>query len=379
MLQSSLKSTTRLFFQIGSLLLILSLPALAEQHAILIGVWDYENPNLQLDAPPNDLKLMKETLTARGVAEERTHILANPNKRQIQRKFRELNRRLKPSDSLLFYFSGHGTQIIDRLGTFPGDEAKGRYPDRNDEALLPVDANLASPETYLLDDELNVLIQELPTREVVCIIDTCYSGDILREIRLGRPKGAPVTDVPSGEEHQVPIVSHTEDILDESGDFALLLAASAYNQVVHEIRIPIRNAYLPVSAMTYSIYREMVSRSQSLGGVPRSNDLTYRQLARHLQKDHEQWNLAWKPILAGPENRFDETFLPQDSSIKLSENAHSFLNKWEINNSQPKRSGHRWWRKSPTWHIHWSRPTALGYRYRHRCVCASAAAAQVRR
>ena len=190
MLQTNLKSTIRLFFQIGSLLLTLSLSAVAEQHALLVGVWEYENPNLQLDAPPNDLKLMKEMLAAHGVSEERSHILTNPNKRQIQRKFRELSRRLKPSDSFLFYFSGHGTQIIDRLGTFPGDEAEGRYPDRNDEALLPVDANLASPETYLLDDELNVLLQEFPTREIVCIIDTCYSGDILREIRLGRPKGS---------------------------------------------------------------------------------------------------------------------------------------------------------------------------------------------
>ena len=217
--QSSLKSTLQLFFQISSLLLVLSLPARAEQHAILIGVWDYENPNLQLDAPPNDLRLMQEVLAARGVSEDRTHILANPTKQRIQRKFRELRLHLKPSDSLLFYFSGHGTQIIDRLGTFPGDEAKGRFPDRNDEALLPVDANLASPETYLLDDELNVLLQELPTREIVCIIDTCYSGDILREIRLGRSKGAPVTNMPSESLHQTPIVSHTEDILDESADF----------------------------------------------------------------------------------------------------------------------------------------------------------------
>ena len=118
MLQSNLKSTTQLFLQISGLLLVLSLPVRAEQHALLIGVWDYENPNLQLDAPPNDLKLMKEILAANGVSAERSHILTNPNKRQIQRKFRELSRRLKPSDSLLFYFSGHGTQIIDRLGTF---------------------------------------------------------------------------------------------------------------------------------------------------------------------------------------------------------------------------------------------------------------------
>ncbi len=318
--QISLKSTIQLFFQISSLLLIMSMPVHAEQYAILIGVWDYENPNLRLDAPPNDLRLMQEVLAAHGVSEDRTHILTNPKKFQIQRKFRELSRHLKPSDSLLFYFSGHGTQIIDKLGTFPGDEAKGRYPDRNDEALLPVDANLVSPETYLLDDELNVLLQELPTREIACIIDTCYSGDILREIRLGRPKGTPVTDAPSTDLRQTPIVSHTEDILDDSADFALLLAASAYNQVVHEIRIPIRKTYLPVSAMTYSIFRGMVTRSQSSIETPLPGGLTYRQLAQQVHSDHEQWNLAWRPVLTGPENRFDETFIPNDPSPQLNEN-----------------------------------------------------------
>ena len=281
-----------------------------------MGVWDYENPNLQLEAPPNDLKLMEAVLSAHGVTQGQMHILTNPNKAQIQRKFRELSRRLTSSDSLLFYFSGHGTQIIDKLGTFPGDEAKGRYPDRNDEALLPVDANLASPKTYLLDDELNILLQELPTRQVSCIIDTCYSGDILREIRLGRPKGTPVTDTPTGFVQPSQVVSHTEDILDESADFALLLAAAAYNQVVHELRIPIGETYLPVSAMTYSLYRRVFSHlfsptDQIIGGQWH-NKLTYRQLIQHVQNDHKQWNLAWQPVLEGPENRFDEVFLSTD-------------------------------------------------------------------
>ena len=315
---------------ICSLFVIFSQFAHAEQHAILVGVWDYENPNLQLDAPPNDLKLMEAVLSAHGVTQGQMHILPNPNKAEIQRKFRELSRRLTSSDSLLFYFSGHGTQIIDKLGTFPGDEAKGRYPDRNDEALLPVDVDLASPNTYLLDDELNILLQELPTRQVSCIIDTCYSGDILREIRLGRPKGTPVTETPMGSVQPTQTVSHTEDILDESADFALLLAAAAYNQVVHELRIPIGETYLPVSAMTYSLYRRVFSHA--VPSIPMNRDLqssanqvteaqwrdklTYRQLAQHLQSDHRQWNLAWQPVLEGPENRFDEMFLPTDSMVQ---------------------------------------------------------------
>ena len=320
MVQNSLGSTVRWVLSICSLFIMFSQLIYAEQHAILVGVWDYENPNLQLDAPPNDLKLMEAVLSAHGVAQGQMHILPNPNKAQIQRKFRDLSRRLTPSDSLLFYFSGHGTQIIDKLGTFPGDEAKGRYPDKNDEALLPVDANLASPKTYLLDDELNILLQELPTRQVSCIIDTCYSGDILREIRLGRPKGTPVTDTPMGIAQPTQTVSHTEDILDESADFALLLAAAAYNQVVHELRIPIGETYLPVSAMTYSLYRRVFSRllspaNQAIKAQER-DELTYRQLVQHLQNDHKQWNLAWQPVLEGPENRFNEVFLPNDLMVQ---------------------------------------------------------------
>ena len=320
MVQNSLGSTIRWILSVCSLFLMFSQQPHAEQHAILVGVWDYENPNLQLDAPPNDLKLMEAVLSAHGVTQAQMHILPNPNKVQIQRKFRELSQSLTPSDSLLFYFSGHGTQIIDKLGTFPGDEAKGRYPDRNDEALLPVDANLASPKTYLLDDELNILLQELPTRNVSCIIDTCYSGDILREIRLGRPKGTPVTDTPMGIAQPTQTVSHTEDILDESADFALLLAAAAYNQVVHELRIPIGETYLPVSAMTYSLYRRVFSRllspaNQAIKAQER-DELTYRQLVQHLQNDHKQWNLAWQPVLEGPENRFNEVFLPNDLMVQ---------------------------------------------------------------
>ena len=40
-------SICTLFFMFATIL-----PTIAAQHAILIGIWDYENPNLQLDAPP---------------------------------------------------------------------------------------------------------------------------------------------------------------------------------------------------------------------------------------------------------------------------------------------------------------------------------------
>ena len=301
--------TLGFFFLMCSFFLTFEKPANAEQYAILVGIWEYHNKNLQLEAPPNDLELMKSLLSAGGITPENVHILTNPDKVQIQRTFRTFSKRLKPDDSLLFYFSGHGTQIIDKFGTFPGDEAKGRYPDKNDEALLPVDVNLSIPETYLLDDEINDLLQEFQTKKITCIIDTCYSGDILREIRLGRAKGAPVAVAPMDAHQQVPSLSRTEDILDEAAEFALLLAAAPYNQVVHELRVPVRNDYLPISAMTYSVYRQAMRLSK----------LTYRQLLQHIRIDHEEWNLPWLPVLEGPENRLDESFLEETSFVQRDE------------------------------------------------------------
>ena len=122
-----------------------------------------------------------------------------------------------------------------------------------------------------------------------------------------------MTDTPTGIAQPTQIVSHTEDILDESADFALLLAAAAYNQVVHELRIPIGKTYLPVSAMTYSLYRGVFARSQppadQVGARQWGEKLTYRQIIQHIQNDHKQWNLAWQPVLEGPGNRFNEVFL----------------------------------------------------------------------
>ena len=88
MVQNRLGSTVRWILLVCSFFLMFSQLIHAEQHAILVGVWDYENPNLQLEAPPNDLKLMEAVLSAHGVTQGQMHILTNPSKAQIQRKFR---------------------------------------------------------------------------------------------------------------------------------------------------------------------------------------------------------------------------------------------------------------------------------------------------
>ena len=112
MARNSLVLIIRWFLVVCSFFVICLQLVHAEQYALLVGVWDYENPNLQLEAPPNDLKLMEAVLSAHGVTQGQMHILTNPNKAQIQRKFRELSRRLTPADSLFSILAGTGHRLL---------------------------------------------------------------------------------------------------------------------------------------------------------------------------------------------------------------------------------------------------------------------------
>jgi hypothetical protein len=76
-------------------------------------------------------------------------------------------------DSLVFHFSGHGVQKLDR----DGDEADGY-----DEALCPVDfEDPRGGGGVILDDEINATIVRPLGKGVKlhAIVDTCHSGTIL--------------------------------------------------------------------------------------------------------------------------------------------------------------------------------------------------------
>ncbi|BDA41997.1 Metacaspase-1A [Coccomyxa sp. Obi] len=75
----------------------------------------------------------------------------------------------QPGDSLVFHFSGHGTQIRDRNG----DEDDGLC-----ETICPCDFKTAG---YIVDDELNrLLVNPLPHGvRLHAIIDACHSGSAL--------------------------------------------------------------------------------------------------------------------------------------------------------------------------------------------------------
>jgi hypothetical protein len=78
-----------------------------------------------------------------------------------------------PSDTLVFFFSGHGGQIADQ----DGDEADGQ-----DETILLADGAVT-------DDELRGILQPGAARDFIAL-DSCYSGGFAQDVsRLGDSVG----------------------------------------------------------------------------------------------------------------------------------------------------------------------------------------------
>jgi hypothetical protein len=170
-----------------------ALPALAETHAVLIGVSDYTVLDADLKGPSHDARLMAETLVGRGVAADRVVVLASttdnlpdgvvtglPTRAEILATMESIAAKAQAGDTVVFYFSGHGSQAPDASG----DEGGGY-----DEILLPADAagwqgEIGAVENALLDDELNLWAQGMMDRgiKLVGLIDACHSATGFRAV-----------------------------------------------------------------------------------------------------------------------------------------------------------------------------------------------------
>lgn len=100
--------------------------------------------------------------------EERNQ-LRIPTRYNILMAMRWLLENTKSGDSLVFHFSGHGTQEI----SMDGNEIDGL-----DEAICPVDYE---EQGKILDDEINTaIVRPLPRgAKLHAIVDACHSGTVL--------------------------------------------------------------------------------------------------------------------------------------------------------------------------------------------------------
>ncbi|XP_057721405.1 metacaspase-1 [Arachis stenosperma] len=146
--------------------------------AVVVGI-SYKYSRHELKGCINDAKCMKYLLMNKFNFPESCIIMLTeeedpygpkfPNKHNMRMAMFWLVQGCQPGDSLVFHYSGHGSQ----QRNYSGDEADGY-----DETLCPLDFET---QGMIVDDEINATIVRplLPGVRLHALIDACHSGTVL--------------------------------------------------------------------------------------------------------------------------------------------------------------------------------------------------------
>jgi len=158
---------------------------------VLVGVDVYERPDVpRLSGCVNDVALVRRVLKDYfEVPNEDIRVVVNERatKDFIMHRLRATIAEAEHGDVVVFYFSGHGSQIRDRNG----DELL----DHMDEVLCPYDMDW-DRGTYILDDDLDGLFAEARSDILLeAFFDCCFWGAGPRELDSDLRPQALRTDV----------------------------------------------------------------------------------------------------------------------------------------------------------------------------------------
>jgi len=159
--------------------------AAARNIALLVGVGQFQDPKLQsatLLGPPNDVVAMKKALSDHWgfqPADIVTLLDKDATRDHILEQIAATEQRSAPGDTVLIYFSGHGTSANDDNNKYDLPYATGAW------VPYDLDFSSASAVTRTLIVGRRDLVPRLSTldkdgRWVVVISDSCYSGQVVR-------------------------------------------------------------------------------------------------------------------------------------------------------------------------------------------------------
>ena len=158
--------------------------ARGEDRALLIGVGRYAQFEEKLNGVSLDLNMMREFVHLMGFKRHEVKVLEHEQASTANVYDAVENWLIDgagPDDRVLFYFSGHGSQIPDENN----DE-----DDQFDEVLLLYDTVLAEKRGrqtlsgVLLDDHLNHMLARMKSRNILVILDACHSGSATKRMQL---------------------------------------------------------------------------------------------------------------------------------------------------------------------------------------------------
>lgn len=150
-----------------------------EQWVLAIGIDSYLSwPRLK--TATNDAKALKNVLLERYHVDP-SHVIElydeNATRKNILGTLRDLSRKVKPEDSLLIFYAGHGH--VDSI------TKKGSW--------IPVESGTDDPSAWISNQDVKdyLNIDAIKARHVLLVSDSCFSGDFFRGTRGALPE---VTD-----------------------------------------------------------------------------------------------------------------------------------------------------------------------------------------
>ena len=257
--------------------------------ALLIGIDQYPNfeASYQLFGAAADAEVMAHWLVVTlGFDRRDIELLQNheAGRSAVLQSMEALRQRARPGDRLVFFFSGHGSQMTDR----EGDEGDGL-----DETLVPHDSGRTPAQNRdITDDEIHAwaaTVLEI-TPHLLLIFDCCHSGTLHRP--GWRSRAVPADLRPSQDLPPSPMAIFNDRVTRDVriGPKPLRLSACGDDEQAWELP-PILADGRARGAFTYHLLRCLEAGDTSV---------TWREAVDKVSKTFKDTNLEQRPEGSGP-------------------------------------------------------------------------------
>jgi hypothetical protein len=252
-------------------------PKADARFALLVGIDDYAQPQDQryritpLKGPGNDVALMKDLLVKQfGFQDDGTHIVTLVGSKATHQAIIDAvdqqlvnNAKQSPGSTVVFYFSGHGSQAYDTGGI----TGSGFH-----QTLVAYDSRREGG-TDILDDEFNRHLEALRqhTDRITLIFDSCHSGSVWKDVTTMTSKSLPPNPFSRslGPTSQIRSKDVGSTIKPNGGDYSVIVASTADESAVED-QVPTKEGRKYHGLLTF--YLDKIVRE--------SPTLTYDQAAK---------------------------------------------------------------------------------------------------
>lgn len=144
----------------------IALPATRRRLAVLFGNNAYATPIPTLNTPIGDVEKVAEVLQRQFGYE--TRIMRDAGKAEIIQALNRVAEEAGPDDSVLIFYAGHGYLMEEtRMGFW-----------------IPVDGSTKTAANWISNSDISKLLQAIPSRQVILVSDSCFSGSLTREQKI---------------------------------------------------------------------------------------------------------------------------------------------------------------------------------------------------